>query len=87
VIVSSATLDATSFFEYFKDPRLSDEPIIVSLEGRMYPVEVAYLAEPTPDYVRMAARTSWNINLQVLSNSSNSFCLLFNFSIALARSR
>ena len=31
----------------------------------MFPVEVAYLQEPTPDYVRTAAEISWSINLQV----------------------
>ncbi|RDB21186.1 putative ATP-dependent RNA helicase DHX35 [Hypsizygus marmoreus] len=64
LIVSSATLDATAFLEYFKDSTDPDQATIVSLEGRMYPVEVAYLQEPTPDYVRMAAQVSWNINLQ-----------------------
>ena len=32
----------------------------------MYPVEVAYLREPTPDYVQKAAEVIWNINLQVI---------------------
>lgn len=31
----------------------------------MYPVEVAYLEEPTPDYVETAAEIAWRINLQV----------------------
>jgi ATP-dependent RNA helicase DDX35 len=31
----------------------------------MFPVEVAYLKEPTPDYVREAAQVVWDINLQV----------------------
>jgi hypothetical protein len=31
----------------------------------MYPVEIAYLQEPTPDYVRKGAEVVWNINLQV----------------------
>ena len=31
----------------------------------MYPVEVAYLQEPTPDYVRKSAETVWNIHMQV----------------------
>jgi ATP-dependent RNA helicase DDX35 len=30
----------------------------------MFPVEVAYLKEPTPDYVRKAAQIVWDINLQ-----------------------
>jgi ATP-dependent RNA helicase DDX35 len=42
-----------------------EEAAVVSLEGRMYPVEVAYLCEPTPDYVGKAAEVAWNINLQV----------------------
>ena len=63
--MSSATLDATSFQEYFCAGNSPDEATIVSLEGRMYPVEVAYLQEPAPDYVRKAAETVWNIHMQV----------------------
>ncbi|KAJ7231444.1 pre-mRNA splicing factor [Mycena haematopus] len=65
LIVSSATLDATSFLDYFTSSTSPEEATIVSLEGRMYPVEVAYLQEPAPDYVRKAAEVAWNINLQV----------------------
>lgn len=66
IIVSSATLDASSFLEYFTSTTMSsEEAAIVSLEGRMYPVEVAYLCEPSPDYVRKAAEVAWNIHLQV----------------------
>ncbi|KIJ17309.1 hypothetical protein PAXINDRAFT_98324 [Paxillus involutus ATCC 200175] len=64
LIVSSATLDATSFHEYFCSPASPNEATIVSLEGRMYPVEVAYLEEPTLDYVRTAVEVAWNVNLQ-----------------------
>lgn len=64
IVVSSATLDATSFLEYFCAGNPPDEATIVSLEGRMYPVEVAYLQEPAPDYVRKAAETVWNIHMQ-----------------------
>lgn len=64
LIVSSATLDATSFLDYFTSGTNPDEATIVSLEGRMYPVEVAYLEEPTPDYVKKAAEVAWHINLQ-----------------------
>ncbi|CAK5264052.1 unnamed protein product [Mycena citricolor] len=63
LIVSSATLDATSFLEYFTSGTLADEATIVSLEGRMYPVRVAYLQEPVPDYVRKASQVAWDINL------------------------
>ncbi|OAX33583.1 P-loop containing nucleoside triphosphate hydrolase protein [Rhizopogon vinicolor AM-OR11-026] len=63
LIVSSATLDARSFSEYFTSGTHPDEATIISLEGRMYPVEVAYLQEPAPDYVRKAVEAVWNINL------------------------
>jgi ATP-dependent RNA helicase DDX35 len=63
--VSSATLDAASFLEYFNDPKVPNDAIVISLEGRMFPVEVAYIQGATPDYVRMAAQVAWNINLQV----------------------
>jgi ATP-dependent RNA helicase DDX35 len=83
LIVSSATLDALSFLDYFTANTVNKgmphslcrlafahcliekEATIISLEGRMYPVEVAYLQEPTPDYVRKAAEVAWEINLQV----------------------
>lgn len=38
---------------------------IVSLEGRMYPVEIAYLEEPVPDYVRKAAEVVMGIHMYV----------------------
>ncbi|KAJ7070332.1 P-loop containing nucleoside triphosphate hydrolase protein [Mycena belliarum] len=64
LIVSSATLDATSFLEYFTASNSAEEATILSLEGRMYPVEVAYLQHPVPDYVKKAAEVAWGINLQ-----------------------
>jgi len=64
LIVSSATLDATSFLDYFTAGNSPDEATIVSLEGRMYPVQVAYLQEPVSDYVRKAAEVVWSIHLQ-----------------------
>lgn len=63
IIISSATLDVGSFSDYFSTS--SDEATKISLEGRMYPVEVAYAVNPTPDYVRTAAELAYKINLQV----------------------
>lgn len=51
--------------DYFNAGNPPNEAVVVSLEGRMYPVEVAYLHESTPDYVRKAAETVWNIHMQV----------------------
>lgn len=44
----------------------------------MYPVEVAYLQEPTADYVRKAAELAWNINLQVSDASVHRHPILIN---------
>lgn len=64
--MSSATLDARSFLEYFTSGGTHpDEATIISLEGRMFPVEVAYLQEPAPDYVRKSVEIAWNINVHV----------------------
>ncbi|KAF5373103.1 hypothetical protein D9758_001733 [Tetrapyrgos nigripes] len=64
LIVSSATLDATSFLDYFTASTSSDEATIVSLEGRLFSVEVAYLQEPVPDYATKAAEVAFEINLK-----------------------
>lgn len=48
----------------------ADEATIVSLEGRMYPVEVAYLKEPTEDYVSEAVRVAWGLHMQASTISS-----------------
>ncbi|KAG8851147.1 hypothetical protein FRB96_009488 [Tulasnella sp. 330] len=64
LIVSSATLDASAFLEYFTTGPgdTPDDAVIVSLEGRMFPVEIAYLKEPCADYVIEAVRTIWEIH-------------------------
>lgn len=67
LIVSSATLDATEFLNFFIEDDGTDDAAIVSLEGRMYPVEIAHVQEPVPDYVHKAAETVWNIHLNVRS--------------------
>lgn len=67
VIVSSATIDAAAFLEYFSSGSPLGDVMVASLEGRMYPVEVAYLREPTPDYVRMAAEVVSSIHTRVRS--------------------
>ncbi|PIL23675.1 hypothetical protein GSI_13424 [Ganoderma sinense ZZ0214-1] len=64
LIVSSATLDAVAFLNYFIAGNALNEATIVSLEGRAHPVQIAYLQEPIPDYVQVAAEVVWNIHLQ-----------------------
>ena len=39
--------------------------IVVSLEGRMFPVEVSYLRAPCVDYVEAAIQTVFDIHMKV----------------------
>ena len=58
-------MDATAFLDYFTAGNSPDEATIVSLEGRAYPVQIAYLNEPIPDLVQVAAEVVWSIHVQV----------------------
>lgn len=42
-----------------------DEAVMCKLEGRVFPVEIAYLDEPTADVVRTAVETIYDIHLKV----------------------
>lgn len=60
LIISSATLDAESFRSYFAASDL--DAAIMSLEGRMFPVDIQYLAEPCSDYIVRAVETVLDIH-------------------------
>ena len=65
IIVSSATIQAERFVEFFSPQSLdTSEPTakIISLEGRMFPVDILYLEEPTSDYVRQCVDCIFNIH-------------------------
>ncbi|GAA5965435.1 hypothetical protein JCM21900_001889 [Sporobolomyces salmonicolor] len=98
IIISSATIEAQSFVDFFntqppsssapssglkpsddilpppakrsrwdkkeKEKPVLDEAVMVRLEGRAFPVEVAYLEEPTNDIVLKAVQTVFDIHLQ-----------------------
>lgn len=57
LIVTSATLDATKFSEYFNGCP------IFSIPGRTYPVEIMYSREPESDYLDAALVTVMQIHL------------------------
>jgi len=67
VVVCSATLDAEHLRDYFNAPSAlharEDNATIVSIEGRMYPVEIAYLEQPTENYITSAVVTVMEIHL------------------------
>lgn len=62
VIISSATIDARNFLDFF-NADTSSTGNIISLEGRTYPVAVSYLSGPCPDYVHQAVNTVWSVHL------------------------
>lgn len=75
IIISSATLQAEDFLRFFAgssseaegdDPSLGGQQTgrIISLEGRMYPVDMLFLDSPTEDYVERAVKTVVDIHTQ-----------------------
>ncbi|GAA5876533.1 hypothetical protein JCM8547_009418 [Rhodosporidiobolus lusitaniae] len=92
IIISSATIEAQSFVDFFNTTSTSssshlpsdapppakksrwdkkekekapvDEAVMVRLEGRAFPVEIAYLEEPTNDVVLSAVETVFDIHLK-----------------------
>ena len=65
IIVSSATLEAQKFVDFFaSEESLEDVCKVVSIEGRSYPVDMLYLEQPTDDYVSKAVETVFNIHQQ-----------------------
>ncbi|KAK7605791.1 ATP-dependent RNA helicase DHX8 [Phyllosticta paracitricarpa] len=63
IIVSSATLQAEDFLKFFAGDEDQTSKII-SLEGRMYPVDIHYLEQPAEDYVERAVKTVFDIHTQ-----------------------
>ncbi|EGD76084.1 DEAD/DEAH box helicase [Salpingoeca rosetta] len=66
IIVSSATLDAETFKDYFNrnqtnDPS-KDTAAILSIEGRTYPVEVQYAEAPVANYITATIDTICDIH-------------------------
>ncbi|KAI1179472.1 P-loop containing nucleoside triphosphate hydrolase protein [Nemania sp. FL0916] len=71
IIISSATLQAEEFLNFFSEPSDSEQPTgntanpigtIISLEGRTYPIDVLYLESPAEDYVEKAVSTVFEIH-------------------------
>ncbi len=63
IIISSATLLAEEFLSFFSgEETVSSVGKIISLEGRMYPVDLLYLEEPAEDYLETAVKTVLDIH-------------------------
>ena len=68
IVVSSATLQAEDFLRFFAGDEVDVKDLggevgrIISLEGRMYPVDIHYLEEPAENYVERAVKTVFDIH-------------------------
>lgn len=72
IIISSATLQAEDFRNFFAEPKdetTSDDDkeagaiaSIISLEGRTYPIDILYLETPAEDYLEKAVSTVFDIH-------------------------
>eukprot|EP01134_Creolimax_fragrantissima_P006981 CFRG6981T1 len=78
VIVSSATLDAEAFAEFFETNENDHDKgrntaTILSVEGRMHPVDIHYKRFPVPDYVTACVDTV----MQIHANEGDGDVLVF----------
>ncbi|KAK3989835.1 P-loop containing nucleoside triphosphate hydrolase protein [Cladorrhinum sp. PSN332] len=71
IIISSATLQAEEFRNFFSEPNEetpsnnkddSNVASIISLEGRTYPIDILYLESPAEDYLEKAISTVFDIH-------------------------
>lgn len=66
LVVSSATLQAREFASFFEtnetENSTKDSTTIVSVDGRMFPVELYYLGQPLNSYIQAAYDTVVNID-------------------------
>lgn len=76
IIISSATIQAESFLRFFAGDEFNEESVagelggtvgrIISLEGRMYPVDILFLESPAEDYLEAAVGMVLAIHTQEL---------------------
>lgn len=74
IVISSATLQAENFLRFFAGDEFQGEAgdgelggkvgRIISLEGRMYPVDLLFLDNAAEDYVERAVKTVFDIHTQ-----------------------
>ncbi|XP_068379895.1 probable ATP-dependent RNA helicase DHX35 isoform X1 [Eschrichtius robustus] len=66
LIVASATLDAEKFWDFFNQNDTSDPArdtcMILTVEGRTFPVDIFYLQSPVPDYIKSTVETVMKIH-------------------------
>lgn len=75
LIISSATLETESICDYFN--KIHNEKLeratVLCIDGRVYPVEINFLSEPTADYVKESVNTV----IKIHENLPNGDILVF----------
>lgn len=61
VIISSATLDSTEMYSYFHSSKRPAR--VLSLTGRIHPVQTKYLGHPSSDYLQTILQTILDIHI------------------------
>ena len=79
IIISSATLQTEKFLEYF------DNPPLINIPGRRYPVDIYYTKEPEPDYIEASVVTALQIHITQPLNGDILIFLTGQEEIELAR--
>lgn len=64
VVVASATIDAEAFARFFGADDPNTRVAIAMLEGRTFPVEIAYAQRTVPDYVHEMVEVIWRLHFQ-----------------------
>ncbi|XP_042242788.1 probable ATP-dependent RNA helicase DHX35 [Homarus americanus] len=66
LIICSATIDADQLYNFFNYNTTGDKDkdtvSVLSVEGRTHPIDVCYLEEPAPEYVKGSAETVMKIH-------------------------
>ncbi|XP_077729289.1 putative ATP-dependent RNA helicase DHX35 isoform X4 [Canis aureus] len=66
LLVASATLDAEKFRDFFNQNETGDPTrdtcVILTVEGRTFPVDIFYLQSPVPDYIKSTVETVMKIH-------------------------
>ncbi len=74
IIVSSATLQAEEMASFFAKEGDTDSQFrIISIEGRVFPVDILYLERPVEDYVEKAVQVAFDVH----KNEANGDILVF----------
>lgn len=75
IVICSATIDAPAFLDFFCDKRKEDG-IIISIDGRQYPVDVMYKQVPSDNFLKDTVKTALGIHFQEHYESGDILCFL-----------